>query len=467
MPFAGADESTRRLFFVICTAQAAECWRRLILRYQTWPWKLAQTMDTRLPLKRRRQVEQEFLAARGCQLDHASARIRRYLSHSLQDDITCQKFQDLVLVLCTGKVSNMTVENGFARAASMRSYMRGQVQTSQTMASKHFLAEIKFLHRLNLQEQERIAAIKQEQQLASMMCSGNAQLHITDEDLEPLPLVPCTSFGNEIVPLQEEPLHHSEELPRRSRSGGTNSWTLFRKVSFSKSVRAPGESKAEFQRRCWSNARKEWAAVKRDCPQEVVTLSSQAKTINQRDQEDKSTSNHSSQLASQTAHPIPAAILDMEVNSAPGFVARNSSQWRQNQSEMVSDTAAFEPICVESQCPHICVHTMNQEGKRGFQLFRDALRAVVRGLSKSKIRGECVIRLWDPDLANASSSSTSRPKWEEIYYAAFAAFKPFELVLWKFVRSSSSADFEPCIKLWVLSSQSPCSYHWLYDCMSA
>ena len=440
---AGAPDDTRRLFFVTGAAQVAECWKRLVLRYKTWPWRLAQIFDTRLSQGMRMEVAQEFLAAKECQLDHCSARIRQYLANELNDEIWCQRFADLVAVLCTGKVCNMTVENGFARAASMRSYMRGQTHASKTMCAKHYLAEIKMLHNIHCIEVE-FSADTHREELLELQLDGRIIVPRDDSEV----LVPMTHFADKIVKHSSDRdgdtgalVEQGAQNSAKKGGGGMNSWTLFRKQYFQGAVQHWTETKQQFQRRLWKEAKTAFALDKAHRPHVIAELSRHATAINKANLA-AGLPRPAKQRDKGTGYPIAASDLDALVDSTPGFVRAHSAEWKAKHSEMISDEVDFAPTNVDSMCPFICCHSMERDRRHMYGLFRDALRSVVRLLSKSKVRGEQVLLVRDTSSGASSSTAAAATVEEEIYDITHVMFKPFDLVLWQFRRVSDSEDAE-------------------------
>lgn len=401
-------------------------------------------------MEERLQVASEFQSARDCCLDLFSRKVRALIPFNEPLGEVCQ---DFLSVFTAGKVTNITVEDGFARASSMRAYMRGQVHKSPTMASKHFLGEIKALHQRCTQQQKRLEDFSRYQEsfqkFESSLARSDSQVSLAEAlqpELEPSEqVVHHRGFADCIVSchdgtctrLEEEPLAE----PKHKGKGGTNAWTLYRKRVYRLSVRAPLESHASFQRRCWQSAVTGFRELKRTDPAAVLELSRQAKEENRKNALESQFCQKGSKT-DESEYPLPAAVLDQIVEETPGFVRTQSNEWRAKNCEVVSEPAeTIDPVSIDAPCKCVCEHSMVGSVLQRFNLYRQALRSYVRRMSKAKSRGQCVL------LVRGQGSPSSSDEWTAAFYVCNAMFKPFNMVCWK----CKVLSREPSFVSWFIS----------------
>lgn len=448
-------------YFIASTTCAAETWKRLVLRYQQFPWKLAQVSDTRLSDQERLRTAVEFKESSPCCLDMFSRKVREALP---LDEPFSHTYQDFLAVFCAGKVTNITVEDGFARASSMRAYMRGQVHKCPTMCSKHMLAEIKAIHRkctelhaasADYMVLDRWRALEDSQhQSSSGFSRSDSQLTSdgSQHSSSSSQLVCAAQFSSTIVrhnmpdnKATQSGLdgcdHHAAK--KGTGKGGTNAWTLFRKKSFASMVRGPLESKKDFQRRCWTAAKEGFSALKQTNPSVVAHMSEQAKEHNQVRTNQAKQPIQGKQM--QHAHPLAAEVLEELVSNTPGFVKVNSSEWRARHSEAVSVPQGTIAAVADPFCQSFCKRSFNENVLAKYDLYRQALRSYVRRFSKMKLRGQHIIVVTAPRSAHGVSAGSE--VWETAFYVCNAMFKPFDMACWKCTIVQRIPHLAPCLSL--------------------
>ena len=137
------------LLFQFLMDMASASWRKLVLKYADYPWRLAIVLDPAYPVDLQKAELEMFFQMKDCCLeDGAAIGLRNeFADEDPSDCLQCGSRFIQALVMCfTSKVTNVEIENNFARASSSRQYLRGKRHSSGTMVSKHILQELKQQH---------------------------------------------------------------------------------------------------------------------------------------------------------------------------------------------------------------------------------------------------------------------------------------------------------------------------------
>eukprot|EP00933_Yihiella_yeosuensis_P043979 TRINITY_DN39009_c0_g1_i1.p1 TRINITY_DN39009_c0_g1~~TRINITY_DN39009_c0_g1_i1.p1 ORF type:complete len:836 (-),score=109.13 TRINITY_DN39009_c0_g1_i1:86-2458(-) len=401
----GQSKDVLRDFFICNTSCIAHLWTRLIRPYQKFPWKLARTLDHRVPQVERIAVANEFLEMKTDPSifgDHCSGPVRVYLSRC-GNDVFSPKFQKLLAVLFSGKSCNVTVENAFARATSMRSYLRGQIQGAATMASKHFLAEVKLLHK---KEAKTIAASQaiEDETSTEEPPKSSASLHSFSQAI-----VQCHSNSEQIVVSAPVIVKDS---PSEKTKTGVNSWTVFRNKYSNEAVRQDGESLAHFRKRCVSEACVKYRTLKENDKAQLERL--QREAAERRSLVLATKPSEKSRYI--TGYPLPSALLDNIVDSEASFVNNGDMEWSVKQADVIGQPLL--PFTAAETKQRDFSSNLPAEERSKFAVIKEAFRSLVRRLSSQKKRGQEVVYI-------------SGPSWHRAFYLAEASFSPFDLVMWQ------------------------------------
>ena len=144
-----------------CTIDVAGAlWKRQVLMCERFPWKLIAILDPGISEDEIRQLLSEFKSLDECDMDEGVTKIWHQLYGTSSDEDllrTGSDFRCAVLLLALNKVTNIEIENNFARASSSRAYCRGKPHGVATMCSKHTLAELRHSHDLTETRMSQIA----------------------------------------------------------------------------------------------------------------------------------------------------------------------------------------------------------------------------------------------------------------------------------------------------------------------
>lgn len=130
-------------------------YRRLVKPYRSLPLCLARLVDPLVGETSRVRLATWFSQLKPCCLDKAFSSPLRSMVHTPQDFLEGNKGFDILRAAFACKNTNMTVENAFARAASMRAATRGRNDQTHNLWAKHILAETKSAHRRCLANDHR------------------------------------------------------------------------------------------------------------------------------------------------------------------------------------------------------------------------------------------------------------------------------------------------------------------------
>lgn len=139
---------------------------RLVKPYRRLPLQLGCLINPHLSEGRRVAIAERFLQMKPCCVDQCFGQPvlkSMRVAGGSQSIVPPNPFHgDLVLGLRT-KVSNIEIEDNFARASSSRCAMRGRNHNASSMTAKHVTAEAKLMLR---------------RQVESQRCTGGATNHI-------------------------------------------------------------------------------------------------------------------------------------------------------------------------------------------------------------------------------------------------------------------------------------------------
>ena len=149
-----------KLFLCLLDATAS-MWRRQVLIYTMFPWKLLAILDPDISEEEAVALVKEFLGLWECCCDDGVTLVwlrqfgKQTALHLLQAG---SSFRAALLLLALSKVTNIEIEDNFARASTARSANRGHMACASTVASRHVLSELRKQHRIG---QVREASAKQ------------------------------------------------------------------------------------------------------------------------------------------------------------------------------------------------------------------------------------------------------------------------------------------------------------------
>ena len=112
------------LFF--CFLHVVTClWRRLVVPYQRFPWRLVRLIDPRLDDEEKHSTAVEFLRAPTCCLDFGFSDRLRSQANTIEKLLG--RWLPVIQSISINKVVNSEIENNFARAVSAARCARGQI----------------------------------------------------------------------------------------------------------------------------------------------------------------------------------------------------------------------------------------------------------------------------------------------------------------------------------------------------
>lgn len=148
MPGCDEDQLQKAGFSVLHVL--LETFIRLVLPYQEFPWRLVGLVDPRLSFEEKCTIAADFMAFPLESLDFGfSQRLRSALT-SGEELMENGSFHELILLLSTGKIINVEIEDNFARAAAMRRAGAGRAYSQHASAAKHVLAELCARHKTSV-----------------------------------------------------------------------------------------------------------------------------------------------------------------------------------------------------------------------------------------------------------------------------------------------------------------------------
>ena len=148
MPGCDEDQLQKGAFSVLHVL--LETFIRLVLPYQEFPWRLVGLVDPRLSSQDKQTIVADFMALPLESLDFGfSQRLRSALT-SGEELMEGGSFHELILLLSSGKVINVEIEDNFARAAAMRRAGAGRSYSQHASAAKHVLAELRARHQASV-----------------------------------------------------------------------------------------------------------------------------------------------------------------------------------------------------------------------------------------------------------------------------------------------------------------------------
>ena len=151
MPLVGAgagqpwDNTSYVLASVPAWLMAAQLFRRLVLGFRRWPWRLGALLSEDISDAEKQEVAGEFFRCRPCCLDAFSAKLRGHFTSSADllsegPDGGVQFLRDLFEHTPS---SNINSENRFSRCSRHQHSSHGNPAKPSTLASNHVLAESK------------------------------------------------------------------------------------------------------------------------------------------------------------------------------------------------------------------------------------------------------------------------------------------------------------------------------------
>ena len=189
---------------------------RTVLPYSRPLWVLAMLLHSEVPFSSKQHVLSTFLSIPKEDLDVGASQaihgwcggqsVEALLSHG-------SFFLELLVTMFTGRTTNIACEDNFARASSMRQFLRGRAHSVASMACKHVAAEFQHIHGCEVRKQ---LTKKAEATRAARSSSDGISVE-------------------------------SESKPRAT------TWTEFVKHRFASSEILPGETRGARHKRLWAD----------------------------------------------------------------------------------------------------------------------------------------------------------------------------------------------------------------------
>ena len=149
MPLVGAGQPWDKTSYVLASVpvwlMAAQLFRRLVLGFRRWPWRLGALLSEGMAGPEKREVADEFFRCRPCCLDAFSAKLRGHFMSSADllsegPEGGVQFLRDLFEHTPS---SNIHSENRFSRSNRHQHSSHGNPAKPSTLATNHVLAESK------------------------------------------------------------------------------------------------------------------------------------------------------------------------------------------------------------------------------------------------------------------------------------------------------------------------------------
>ena len=149
MPLVGAGQPWNNTSYVLASVpawlMAAKLFRRLVLGFRRWPWRLGALISEDTSDAEKQELASEFFRCRPCCLDSFSAKLRGHFASSADllsegPDGGVQFLRDLFEHTLS---SNIHSENRFSRCSRHQHSSHGNPAKPSTLASNHVLAEPK------------------------------------------------------------------------------------------------------------------------------------------------------------------------------------------------------------------------------------------------------------------------------------------------------------------------------------
>lgn len=130
-----------------CSLFAATClWRRLVVPYQQFPWRLAALADSRLQPHEHDTVARQFLQSHPCCLDQSFSMRFKSVLQSAEQLKQGGRYHGVIQVLSHNKVINAEVECNFARANAQKRSAAGTVWKQPPCSSLSWVIVIVVRH---------------------------------------------------------------------------------------------------------------------------------------------------------------------------------------------------------------------------------------------------------------------------------------------------------------------------------
>jgi hypothetical protein len=141
-----ASTEALHMIFYSVILESGHLWRRLIPPYQSYPWKLGRLADQRISADVKYQEALAFLKAPKSELDLGFSLRLRSVIEKPEDILPNGVYFSVIEMLTYQKTINVSIEDNFARASSIRAVGRGNSSKTANNCSKHVLCELKSYH---------------------------------------------------------------------------------------------------------------------------------------------------------------------------------------------------------------------------------------------------------------------------------------------------------------------------------
>ena len=157
-------------FFQFLVDMASSVWKKLVAPHYCYPWSLAAILDPDCPHDFKVNLLRHFFSQSDCCLDDgASIPLKqRFSGRPVEERLApSSDFMRAVVTMFTSKITNVEIENNFARSTSARAYLRGQRHCAATMSCKHLVAELKQQHLKSLDGDKQSKSRKRKRDAAA------------------------------------------------------------------------------------------------------------------------------------------------------------------------------------------------------------------------------------------------------------------------------------------------------------
>lgn len=153
LPGGKAPENFQDLMFWALITGIGQTYHRLVLPYLMAPLVLVKIVDPSIDIAEKCQLARWFLSLPRCCLCAGVGQPLRDLV-TTEDDLLTGVGAKILQSIGSTKITNIEVENNFARAHSSQVTGRGRNQFFGSLAAKHLLSEIKLQHRKTIQQHD-------------------------------------------------------------------------------------------------------------------------------------------------------------------------------------------------------------------------------------------------------------------------------------------------------------------------
>ena len=417
----------------------ASLWKRQVLVYMRLPWHVLRILHSSFTMAMRIEIIKCLKELSECDFDlgHTEVVLRLARDQTAEQMAAPDSlFMQSLLSLATSKTLNSEVETNFARATSSRSYMRGVQHDSSTMATKHCLAEIAHLHKLEHSKQKKEAKHSRH----STVDFGN------------MPAI-CDVVGE--AASASAPVDHH-------RCRQTNGWILFRDSRLATRPGFIGEGKEVRRQRIVQEAsvdyhntsfaaeidnfrqkamrmNSEWRDERQAMKSQSEEPDSQQTVLSIRQLLDQNVQRQVAKTAGpwgipDTKWPVSEKLV-AESCQQKAFVTTSHKEWCEKHRGLIKPDAALQSMAK----PHItfcmqlgaCYYELDDAQRRAVLTALNLFRNTLRAIKKLGKHGKLPLVVFASPSLSAGSSSSQVPPPPKVFLLCQPLFKPYDLHFWE------------------------------------